>query len=277
VKVQVWLPADGDLLKNLREAAGVEISTLARTHCLSILQIKQLEDGGDSSFYTPAIKLASGRRLLTHFGADVQPFVDDAVQDSRQAQEIPIDKVETSYPAIEYTVISKKCLQPKVIGAVVVVASLVYWGLLSSGRQSEIATVNANHELINKTPAAKMAGESKTVDLTVPIVLEKPKDNPVECQWSQEPAAIFANLPSKPGDYVHVVANTDGAICVRDATRKTQVLQLRSLQSQTIRGRQPFEIFSLNLNAFQLFYQGNLLRLPSTSTQTITLKEQKYE
>jgi transcriptional regulator with XRE-family HTH domain len=277
VTTQVWLPEDGNLLKNLREAAGIEISTLARTHCLSTLQIKQLENGGDSYFYTSAIKLAAGRKLLMHFGADVQPFIDEAVHDPSPAQEISIDKVDIPQTALQTPVISKKSLYTKVVGTVVVFASLVYWGLLTSSRQSEIVTVNAHQEPISKTPFEKMADESKTSDSTVSIVLEKPKNSPVECQWSQEPATIVANRASKPGDYVHVVANTEGVICVRDATNMTQVVQLSSSQSQTIRGRQPFEIFSLNLNAFQLFYQGNLLRLPSTNTQTITLKEQKYE
>jgi hypothetical protein len=277
VTTQVWLPEDGNLLKNLREAAGIEISTLARTHCLSTLQIKQLENGGDSCFYTSAIKLAVGRRLLMHFGADVQPFIDEAVHDPSPAQEISIDKVDIPQTALNTSVISKKSLYTKVVGTVVVFASLVYWGLLTSSRQSEIVTVNAHQEPISKTPFEKMADESKTSDPTVSIVLEKPKHSPVECRWSQEPAAIVANRASKPGDYVHVVANTEGVICVRDATNMTQIVQLSSSQSQTIRGRQPFEIFSLNLNAFQLFYQGNLLRLPSANTQTITLKEQKYE
>lgn len=71
---QVWSSADGALLKKLREEAGVEVITLARQHSLSSSQVKQLEDGGDSSFYTQSIKLATGRKLLMHFGADVQPL-----------------------------------------------------------------------------------------------------------------------------------------------------------------------------------------------------------
>ena len=69
---QVWLPAHGELLKKLREDAGVEITTLARTHSLSTTHIKQLEEGGDSCFYTPVIKLAVGRKLLAHFGVDLE-------------------------------------------------------------------------------------------------------------------------------------------------------------------------------------------------------------
>jgi DNA-binding XRE family transcriptional regulator len=87
---QVWLPADGALLKKLREDAEVEITTIARQHSLSKTQVKQLEEGGDSSFYSPSIKLATGRKLLMHFGADVQPL----------EEEVEINQTETYGPEI---------------------------------------------------------------------------------------------------------------------------------------------------------------------------------
>jgi len=65
---QIWQPKDGVLLKSLREEAEIEITSLAHLHCLSKTQVNQLEEGGDSSFYSPEIKLASGRKLLMYFG-----------------------------------------------------------------------------------------------------------------------------------------------------------------------------------------------------------------
>ena len=50
---QIWLPKDAALLKELREAAKINISALAIDYALSKTQIKQLEEGGDSSFYSP--------------------------------------------------------------------------------------------------------------------------------------------------------------------------------------------------------------------------------
>ena len=93
---QVWLPVDGALLKKLREDAGVEVTTLARLHSLSSSQIKQLENGGDSSFYTPSIKLATGRKLLMHFGADVQSFESVPEQTQSLEMEIPQEKLNST-------------------------------------------------------------------------------------------------------------------------------------------------------------------------------------
>jgi hypothetical protein len=277
VTKKVWLPADGILLKKLREEARVEITTLARKHSLSASHIKQLEDGGDSSFYTPAIKLAIGRRLLMHFGADVEPLVEETDKNSVQEREILKDKIDTSHTPHEESVKKEIHRFPQVLGVFVVLASLVYWGFLPASRQSEIGSVNANNELISTTPAAELAAESKTTMSTAPIPTETPAVSPDKCKWVHEPTQVFGYQPTKPGGYVHVIANTNGEICVRDATNTIQIFQLKNTQTQTVRGRPPFEVFSNHLNEFKIFYQGSLLRLPSPSTKTITLKEQKYE
>jgi transcriptional regulator with XRE-family HTH domain len=89
---QVWLPEDAALLKELREAAQIDISVLAGVYLLSKTQINQLEEGGDSSFYSSAIKLATGRKLLMHFGVDDLPVgrTDKQNQNQNQAPKIKI-------------------------------------------------------------------------------------------------------------------------------------------------------------------------------------------
>jgi len=87
---QVWLPEDAALLKELREAAQIDISVLAGVYLLSKTQIKQLEEGGDSSFYSPAIKLAAGRKLLMHFGVDDLPVGKTNNQNKTPKIKIPL-------------------------------------------------------------------------------------------------------------------------------------------------------------------------------------------
>jgi len=87
---QVWLPEDAALLKELREAAQIDISVLAGVYSLSKTQIKQLEEGGDSSFYSPAIKLATGRKLLMHFGVDDLPVGKTNNQNKTPKIKIPL-------------------------------------------------------------------------------------------------------------------------------------------------------------------------------------------
>ena len=273
---QVWLPINGALLKKLREDAGVEITTLARLHSLSTSQIKQLENGGDSSFYTPSIKLATGRKLLMHLGADVRPL-----------EEFEINQTETSEPEISAAIDRKNIitqqnrnsLQFQIIGVLVVIIGIALSNGYLFSAEPGTKPINLTKQSEITKPIAENSEETKNIDvnseLTTKPAIKNTNLNVSECEWSNEAKSIAGYQPTKTGDYVHVVANTDGAICVRDATSKLQVLNLKNTQSQTVRGSPPFEIFSNNLHQFQLFYQGNLLRLPSNDVKNITLKEQK--
>lgn len=274
---RVWLTADGALLKTLREEAGLEVITLARLHSLSSSQVKQLEEGGDSSFYSPSIKLATGRKLLMHFGADVQTL----------EEKVEINQTETPEPEITapidrkniITQQNRNSLQFQIIGVLVVIIGIALSNGYLFSAEPVTKPINLTKQSEITKPIAENSEETKNIDvnseLTTKPAIKNTNLNVSECEWSNEAKSIAGYQPTKTGDYVHVVANTDGAICVRDATSKLQVLNLKNTQSQTVRGSPPFEIFSNNLHQFQLFYQGNLLRLPSNDVKNITLEEQK--
>lgn len=59
-----WTDGDASRLKALRQALGWDLPALARRSALSVTQVRQLEEGGDSAFYSPDIKCMAGRRLL---------------------------------------------------------------------------------------------------------------------------------------------------------------------------------------------------------------------
>ena len=46
---------DGTLIKTLRERKGLSQQDLAAWACLSVKQVKQIEEGGTSSFYNDDI------------------------------------------------------------------------------------------------------------------------------------------------------------------------------------------------------------------------------
>jgi len=55
---------DAAYLKSLRQTAGLDLAELAALANLSAGQIRQLEDGGESLFYSPQIKTQSLRRVI---------------------------------------------------------------------------------------------------------------------------------------------------------------------------------------------------------------------
>lgn len=68
---RIWTVEDAQRLTALRQEAGLDVSTLAKRHSLSIHHIRQLEEGGDDRFYSQAIKLQVGRKLLLYLGGDL--------------------------------------------------------------------------------------------------------------------------------------------------------------------------------------------------------------
>ena len=70
-KRSVYDTCDSQYLRGLREAAGMDVVVLARTACLSVAQVRQLEsDDNDSLFYSDAIKRQAYKRLLMILGAE---------------------------------------------------------------------------------------------------------------------------------------------------------------------------------------------------------------
>ena len=54
---------NGELLRLKRESLGWLVSDLATRACMSVKQIRQLEEGGSSSFYSESVKLTSAKKV----------------------------------------------------------------------------------------------------------------------------------------------------------------------------------------------------------------------
>jgi len=59
-----WSYLDAERLQQLRRAAGLSVADLAKMSGISEAQITQLEDGGDSLFYSARIKFSVGKRVI---------------------------------------------------------------------------------------------------------------------------------------------------------------------------------------------------------------------
>ena len=59
-----WTADEASLLQQLRQAAGLDRSRFAIESAISQAQLVQLENGGDTLFYSPAIKAHQGLSLI---------------------------------------------------------------------------------------------------------------------------------------------------------------------------------------------------------------------
>lgn len=60
---QDQLLINGDLLRLRREASGWALNDMATRACMSTKQIRQLEEGGMSSFYSEAVKVTAAKKV----------------------------------------------------------------------------------------------------------------------------------------------------------------------------------------------------------------------
>jgi transcriptional regulator with XRE-family HTH domain len=63
---------NGELLRLRREARGWVINDLATRACMSVKQIRQLEEGGISSFYSLAVKMTSAKKVGALLGLSAE-------------------------------------------------------------------------------------------------------------------------------------------------------------------------------------------------------------
>jgi transcriptional regulator with XRE-family HTH domain len=62
------LQVNGSILQQSRDALGWSQGELASRACLSVKQVKQLEEGGTSSFYSEGVKLTAARKIAQILG-----------------------------------------------------------------------------------------------------------------------------------------------------------------------------------------------------------------
>ena len=66
----------GDQLKDTREKAGLSLEALAKKASLSFKQLEEIENGGDSFFYTSAIKLSTAKKIGKMLGLNQDDFLE---------------------------------------------------------------------------------------------------------------------------------------------------------------------------------------------------------
>jgi len=63
---------NGDLLRLRRESRGWALGDLATRACMSVKQIRQLEEGGLSSFYSVAVKVTAAKKVAALLGVSAE-------------------------------------------------------------------------------------------------------------------------------------------------------------------------------------------------------------
>jgi transcriptional regulator with XRE-family HTH domain len=305
-KPVIWGPEQEALLKSLRLSAGVDLATLARRNIVSTTQVRQLENGGDSSFYSPEIKLSVGKKLLKYLGHDLQLEVTLETPPSVSADlaqaETPAPRALDSEKASNSTTIETLVSQsnenlaalpasqnssiavPLFLSGVALFAAMWFW-FDNKPTTSQENMKKAPPELKSETKVDLRVASlpDKSASLTnsenVPAKLETtstPKemakaDTQSECIWNGVEEEVQPNYPIKAGEYVHVVAQQASTVCIMDGQQRVATLNLQVGEGRSIYGLSPFRVYSADLNLMKVYFQGQLIKLSSQEITQIKL------
>ena len=79
---------NGELLRLRREARGWVLSDLATRACMSVKQIRQLEEGGMSSFYSAAVKMTSAKKVGALLGLSTEELFTQDVEPTPEPEAV---------------------------------------------------------------------------------------------------------------------------------------------------------------------------------------------
>ena len=285
-----WTAEHGNLLKSLREKAGLDIATLARKNMVSPLQVAQLEDGGESAFYSADIKFAAGKKLLQALGHRLP----EQVQTLSEAPiKVPNEvKPTQSLPRNSFAITPQKTFW-------LLLFLMIALGLLglyvdkskkmADASPANLATPTATPTVtttaaapsentstppeapVTPTNAAEPVAAPLPPTPTAPATTPPTQKQNSTCNWNAIPVEIQPTSPRKSADYVHMQAINNGVICIKDGEQRVATLELQAGDERSIYGPAPFSVYSANLSQIKLYFQGQLVKLPGEETQHLKL------
>lgn len=169
-KRSVYDSCDPDYLRRLREEAGMDLIVLARTACLSVAQVRQLEShDSDNLFYSDAIKRQAYKRLLMILGAEPPTVeVPHELHDAKKVADAHLNTLDqivamSHQPAMNRTAsdvlvagVSKLKEHKQALGALLLLVAAVVLFLFQAPKQSDESLSAAS---VAATPASVPASE----------------------------------------------------------------------------------------------------------------------
>ena len=308
-----WRPEDGQLLHRLREKAGLDALVFARHNTVSLAQLHELEQGGESSFYSPQIKRSTGVKLLRKLGYEFPPEETLAAPPAESLAAAPLaaspaPDVHIAVPAptgpIPTPGKSGFFVQAPVLWGIGLstLAMLVFWGpirqMANTGTSPASPLVKASVHTSTPPQAAALpmaprapnttAQPAPETAMALPAILpvtDKPtastrsaNSTALACDWQhRDTSTVFRQSdPLKPGNYVHFVAQADTTLCVLDQNNQLTTLNLAAGASKSVFGQAPFLVQTRDWQDLQIFFQGRRVHAAQLGVQHIQLLSQAF-
>jgi transcriptional regulator with XRE-family HTH domain len=274
-----WTHEHGVLLERLRTSAGLDRATLARRNMLSVLQVQQLEKGGESGFYNSDIKFSTGKKLLQFLGHTLQVEVKVEIE-----AEVASSVSNTPSPPLKVAHEQAAAAKPTfkisgLGGALMVMAILMAVFFLVQQSSNSVSKPSTEASIQATQPEPKTETKPEPATEAKPEPKQEPSPAPqstealnTSCAWETTDTEIQPATARKKGEYVHVVALDNVKLCIMDGNQRVASLSLTPGQERSIYGPGPFKVYSQQLPLVKIYFQGLAIKLPSPEIRQITLK-----
>lgn len=272
---------DGNKLREAREARNLSIAELAALVTLSRDQVRQIEEGGDHPFYTPAHKLLAVRKyasamnlafddVATSPGADqTLPAPDEAPASMLSAQE-GIEPADLRLAAVERNAEIRRLV---LIAAITLTILLAIYAKVRGSKtdmgeeatEPAYATETSKAEVTRAPKAPAVATQSST---TENVEVAQVSDPASQCpaRPTGDPKVWSPVYRYKADLRLFMISAKEGSICVTDATGKETLLTLKPMTWQVYAGKPPYDVRSAQLANHKLYLQGQLVKIPADAS-----------
>jgi hypothetical protein len=241
----------------------------------------ELEQGGNTFFYSASIKYNIGKKLLNSFDGQTefdrlseetktQSHEDTSVVEiflKESAENLQIEKnvnlSNTTKPLLYLVVATTLCSA---------FAFVIYPLIINPKNTEKSISVSQFSQLEKFTETAISTPTSKPDSTPDPQPLvTKIESQTNECVWSENLTNLKAQNATKDGNYVYLVAMKELVVCIKDQTNKVSIVNLKQNEPQNISGVAPLTLQSRDLDSLNIFYQGSKIQLPKQGITEIKL------
>jgi hypothetical protein len=281
-----WTDSDGIELKRSRESAGNDVYSFARQNNLSNYQLLELEEGGESYFYTTAIKYNIGKKLLNSLGekTDYQRQVEIAksksIKDIEVVETFLSDSTIHLQPTSSKNISTAKKLYIFATAVIVILISCAFViypnksnRTLDTSQTPVVSQVNLSASPANTESTSSIADKRTSLEdwTTTKSTATVNPSKLNECNWTEKSVDVSATSATKEGNYVYLVSLNELVVCIKDANNIQTTVLLKPDQTQNIAVTPPIKIYSANLSNVNIFYQGSKIQLPKQGINEISL------
>jgi hypothetical protein len=271
----------------VRLSAGIDLATLARRNIVSTKQMQQLEEGGDSSFYNDEIKFSIGKKILKNLGHDPIAEVQPSIENVALKKVFVKADTATVAPSSDENLPMRSSLKKAsviftVVTSAVIVSGAAWFWVSQETHEPEtsllLQTATLKPEDLTNTAAA-LVNDNNSANLPEaiqPTEIAKPVAQ-VVCSWNNGEEVIQPDTPQKPSEYVHLLSQQTLTVCIMDGQLKVSRLNLQAGEGKSIYGTPPFKVYSPDLKAVKVYFQGQLVKLVHQETLQIKLNAADFK